>query len=279
MQTNSNRLPTVRLSAMIQPAQVNSVVRPDGTLVARPGQGGVVLGLTPGSPALGWESDHLEPGASLEHPDPAANRALQILSCVGNVVTVCSGAAIGAEGRVLGKHGAVLVQFPPATLTRLRPGDEMVVNTRGVGLRMSDEPQIAFHSCAPELVSALVRPSGGNTLTVPVRHALPAKAAGAGSGLPSWAYNIDLDLRHAGFEASVGSPIAFGDIVALTGHDHRFGREYNPGWSAFGVIAHGTSAGGGHGVGLVTLVSGPLDRIGYVLDDDATISMIGGWPW
>src|SRR5262249_61030658 len=76
------------------------------------GRGAVTLGLHCGDPATGYASDHLDPGASIRHADPAANMAVQFLTCVGNQVRVDSGPAAGAAGHVIGQHAYVLVYFP-----------------------------------------------------------------------------------------------------------------------------------------------------------------------
>ena len=111
MVLNGDRLVRTRLTGRIVPTAANRVVAPDGRLRTLPGQGGVVVGIGPGDPAAGWAGDHVEPGISLGHPEEAANRALQVLSCVGNRVTMLDGPAAGAVGVVVGKHGQVLAQL------------------------------------------------------------------------------------------------------------------------------------------------------------------------
>src|SRR4051794_1537813 len=123
MALNADRLVRTRLKAQVQPASANQVVRPDGALAVLPGQGGVVTGIALGDVAGKWSGDHVEPGASLGHADPAANHALRFLACVGNAVEVLDGAATGARGIVFGKHGAVLAMFAPGALAKLAPGD------------------------------------------------------------------------------------------------------------------------------------------------------------
>ena len=73
-------------------------VDPDGHAFLLPGMGGVTLGAHCGDPATGYAADHLEPGLSVRHRDPAANYALQYLTCVGNTVVVASGPAAGIVG-------------------------------------------------------------------------------------------------------------------------------------------------------------------------------------
>jgi hypothetical protein len=54
--------------------------------------------------------------------------------------------------------------------------------------------------------------------------------------------------------------------------DHRFGRGFRKGMSAFGVVAHGGyGAIPGHGTGVVTILSGPAGRFEPVRAERANI--------
>ena len=272
--TNAGRLLLTRVSGQITQAGANDVVGPDGVRVVRPGQGGIVLGIDLGSPAGGWESDHLEPGASISHPDEAANLALQILACVGNGVTVTSGAATGAVGTVVGKHGAVLVRFEQEDLRLMGPGDWVTIDAIGVGTALAHAPDVTVHSCSPRLLAALLRPKD-DRLRVEVAAFLPAEAAAAGIGMPSDHLNLDLEVGSPPYISLAGG-LRFGDVVALADHDHTYGRLLRAGWLTIGVIAHGRSGGGGHGFGFVTLVTGPAERFDVVLAPEANLRALLG---
>jgi hypothetical protein len=273
---NAGRLVRTRLSAIIQPTRANAAVAPDGRLQVRPGQGGVALGIALGSPAGGWVADHLEPGVSLSHPDPAANSALQTLACAGNRVTMVDGPAAGAEGVVFGKHGAVLAMFAGADLARIAPGEWAVIVAQGVGLAVEGEPDFVCHSCSPQLLERLLngRDSEGR-LRVLIRRVLPAETAAAGIGMPVWRYNMDLHVDQEPF-AELTCDLRFGDVVAVQDQDHRFGRQYRKGWLCVGVIAHGVSVAGGHGFGFMTLLTAPSDRIVLEEADDAALGRLLG---
>ncbi len=89
--SNGDQLVSQVLTGEVWPPLADSRayrVGPDGQPFALPGMGGVTLGVHCGDPATGYASDHLEPGASVRHRDPAANMALQFLTCVGNPVRV-----------------------------------------------------------------------------------------------------------------------------------------------------------------------------------------------
>ncbi len=143
IRSNRERLVRTRLGARVQPARANQAVAPDGRLMQRPGQGGVVLGIGLGDRAGGWQADHLEPGVTLGHPDPAANHAFQVLCCVGNRATMLEGPAAGASGLVYGKHGGVLATFAPEELEKIAPGERVAIEAVGVGLEVEGEPDLA----------------------------------------------------------------------------------------------------------------------------------------
>ena len=276
---NGERLVTTRLLGFIAAANANQVVDHDGRLVIRPGQGGVVLGVALGDRADDWASDHLEPGASVIHDEPAANHALQALSCVGNRAVAVGGPASGASGVVVGKHGATLVAFAPGDLARMAPGDPIVIEGVGVGLAIDGEPDVALHSCSPELLDRLVAgraPDG--RLRIPVVATLPAEAAAAGIGMDVARFNIDLQIDQPPV-ALPASGLRFGDLIAVLDQDHRFGRRFAPSWLVVGAIAHGHSIGGGHGLGMVSLLSGPAERIALERSPAATLHDLLRLPW
>ena len=275
---NGDRLVRTRLLGFVSPPGANQVVDHEGRLIVRPGQGGVVLGVGPGDPANPWASDHLEPGASVVHPDSAANHALQAFSCLGNPATVVSGPAGGAHGLVVGKHGATLVAFAQADLARIAPGDAIVVDGCGVGLAIEGEPDLAIHSCSPDLLDRLVTRTADGRLRVRVVATLPAEAAAAGLGMDVARFNIDLQVDQPPVAEAAGR-LRFGDVVAVLDQDHRFGRQIRVGWLVVGVIAHGHSVGGGHGLGMVSLLSGPANRFALEAAPDASLRSLVRFPW
>jgi hypothetical protein len=268
--TNEERLLTVRAAGYVVPPQAPGRL-PDSAGIDRfrPGQGGVVLNVGLGDPASGWESDHLEPGVSLAHPESAANRALQVLSCVGNRATVTSGAARGAQGVVVGKHGTVLVHVDRQILTRIVPGDSVSIDTRGVGLAIDDFPDVVTHSLDPTLLSRIVSIAAGRLRVRAVRELSPEIAA-AGLGMEAAWANIDLETHDSSTSHELEG-LCFGDLVVLRGQDHRHVRRRDPGWLTCGVIAHGASVSGGHGLGMATLLTAPISQVDVVLDADASL--------
>src|SRR3972149_5011260 len=134
LRTNVDKL--VKISVMgdvASPVVGRSVynVSATGSPSVLPGVGGITYNVRVGDLACGWETDHLEPGVSVENKenDPrygqGAKAAFNVLSCVGNEATVVSGDAKGETGGVTGKHGGiehVLVDFPTETLEKLMLG-------------------------------------------------------------------------------------------------------------------------------------------------------------
>lgn len=274
--TNARQLVKVRLAGVISPASANTVLTPGGTVEVLPGQGGVLLAPALGDVAEGWQSDHLEVGASVRHPEPAADHALQILACVGNRAFVLDGPAAGTEGIVAGKHGALLAAFPQGVLALIGPGDRVAIDALGVGLRITGEESLTIHSCDPRLLFWLLDGTDqAGRLRVRVRAVFRPEAAGAGLGMPASHLNLDLDPSLTRDRiAGVPPVLRLGDIVAVEDQDHSHGRRSRKGWLAAGVLCHGRSAGGGHGVGMATLLSGPAARLALVEDNRTNLRQL-----
>jgi hypothetical protein len=259
-------------------------VGPDGQPFALPGMGGMTLGVHCGDPATGYASDHLEPGASIRHRDPAANMAVQFLTCVGNQVTVASGPAMGEAGHVIGQHAYVLVDFPEPVATQITTGDAVTIVATGQGLALTEHPDIVVKNCSPGLLAAMpggTRPDG--RLEVHVAARVPAEAIGAGVGMISEYANTDLMGAYAGLgsDLSLGlETLRVGDIVALVDQDHRYGRGYRRDFLTIGVISTGQCVLFGHGPGPSSLLSGPAGA--FCLVDDPSANLVswyhGGSP-
>jgi hypothetical protein len=67
--------------------------------------------------------------------------------------------------------------------------------------------------------------------------------------------------------------------VAVLDQDHRFGRQHRPGWAMVGIVSHGTAIGGGHGVGLMTLLTAPVARFDFVPNAEARLDRLLPLPW
>lgn len=245
----------------------------DGVPRALPGTGGIVLSHRVGDPCVGIAGDHIEPGVSIRNekragggsPD-AQNQALQTYACVGNEVVVVSGQAKGARGVCIGKHGGidnVLVDFPREVMRRMAIGDRIQVWSQGLGLRLTDFPDVAIWNCSPRLLAGWGIRNEGGRLLVPVTHRIPARIMGSGLGKNNVLrgdYDIQLSDPVMVRRYGLGS-LRFGDLVAVIDAENRFGRSRREGQVSIGVIVHSESTVAGHGPGVVSLLSGGTDRI------------------
>lgn len=258
----------------------------DGTPRILPGTGGIVLSHRVGDRCVGIAGDHIEPGVSIRNESRAVkgdrdgpNQALQTLTCIGNVARVVSGPAAGALGTVTGKHGGIdtiMVDFPMQIMRRMAIGDRVQVYACGVGARLTDHPAIALFNAAPRLLQRWGLRSENNRLVVPVTHIIPSKLMGSGLGKSDVGrgdydiqmFDADTIRRH-----DLGA-LRFGDIVAISDADHRFGRSYCKGHLAVGCIVHGESSVAGHGPGVATLMTGPADAFVLKREADANLAAI-----
>ena len=194
LRTNAHKLVKISVMGEVASPIVGKAVyniSAKGAPSVLPGVGGITYNLRVGDPACGWEADHVEPGVSIENKEndsrfgQGANTALNVLSCVGNEASVVSGDAKGAKGIVAGKHGGidhVLVDFQPAVLEKLILGDKILVKAYGVGLKLTEFPDVKVFNMDPRFLDALNPKPNGEKLEVPVSHIVPAAIMGSGLG-------------------------------------------------------------------------------------------------
>ncbi len=288
LKTNTDKL--VKMSVMgevASPVIGRAVynISATGTPLILPGVGGITYNLRVGDPACGWEADHVEPSVSVENKenDPrygqGANAAFNVLSCVGNEAIIVSGDAKGANGVVTGKHGGiehVLVDFQPETLEKLMLGDKILVKAYGVGLKLTDFPDIKVMNMDPRFLEALNPKPKGEKLEVPVTHIVPAAIMGSGLGanqVQSGDYDIQLFdekvIEQYGLE-----DLKLGDLVAIIDADHSFGRIYRQGAISLGIVIHTNCVTAGHGPGVTSLITSPTGKIIPEIDAKANIACL-----
>lgn len=288
LRTNADKL--VKISVMgeaASPVLGGSVykISATGTPSILPGVGGITYNLRAGDPACGWEADHVEPGVSVENKenDPRhgqeANAAFNVLSCVGNEAIVVSGDAKGAKGVVTGKHGGiehVLVDFQPETLEKLMLGDKILVKAFGVGLRLTDFPDIKVMNMDPHFLEVLNPKPNGEKLEVPVTHIVPAAIMGSGLGA-NQTYSGDYDIQlfdEKVIEQYGLEDLRIGDLVAIIDADHSFGRIYRQGAISIGIVVHTNCVTAGHGPGITSLMTSPSGKIIPEIDAKANIAYL-----
>jgi len=288
LRTNADKL--VKISVIgeaASPVVGRSVynISATGTPSILPGVGGITYNLRVGDSACGWEADHVEPGVSVENKenDPrhgqGANVAFNVLSCVGNEAIVVNGDAKGAKGVVTGKHGGiehVLVDFQPETLEKLMLGDKILVKAFGVGLKLTDFPDIKVMNMDPRFLEALNPKPNGEKLEVPVTHIVPAAIMGSGLGA-NQAHSGDYDIQlfdEKVIEQYGLEDLRLGDLVAIIDADHSFGRIYRQGAISIGIVVHTNCVTAGHGPGITSLMTSPSGKIIPEIDVKANIACL-----
>jgi hypothetical protein len=251
-------------------------VTADGVPFVPVGAGGICYTVAVGSPAAGWAADQVEPGASIANPDPAANEALLLHACVGNNVTVRTGAAAGARGIVTGKHEAfhaykhVLVSLDPDALEAVVPGDRFVVHATGRGMTVAELPEITCHSLGPELWAAWVPELADGRLRTRVTRVLAPEVVGMGSGRVSGATSVALQ---SGADAALEG-LRIGDLVAVRDWDATYYTGYHEDRVTIGVVATGDSPVLGNGAATTILLSGPAAAFELAEDEGANIARL-----
>jgi len=260
------RLVDVNLAATVEQGCVGTDpyrIDADGAPYVPVGDGGIVLGVRLGDGVWEHPGDHVAPGACLTHQDPAAGYALAAQACIGNPVTVRSGAAAGRAGVVIGKRGEggrVIAAFPQDTLRLLRPGDQVAVRSRGTGAA-DPLPGVTIRNIDPALLAVLLVTFGPGTLTVGVRAQLPSKLVGNGIGRPTPMWDLDLQLTPASARGHDAAGLRLGDLVAIADLDTRFNAGYRRGWITIGLVVHGGSPQPGHGPGVTAILTGPAGSL------------------
>jgi len=147
-----------------------------------------------------------------------------------------------------------------------------------LGLAIENRPELTCLSLSPDLAMRwLGGLDGEGRAIVPVVAELPAEAAAAGIGMPSQRFNMDLHSDQPPMAEPCRS-LGFGDLIAVHDQDHRFGRRFRRGWIAVGIVSHGRTIAGGHGLGFMTLLTGPADRMRLVASSEANVArLMGQW--
>jgi hypothetical protein len=250
-----------------------------------PGVGGITYNLRVGDPACGWEADHVEPCVSTENKEndarhgQIANTAFNILSCVGNEATVVTGDAKGSKGVVTGKHGGiehVLVDFQPEILDKLLLGDKILIKAYGVGLKLTDFPDIKVMNMDPGFLEALNPKPNGEKLEVRVAHMVPAAIMGSGLGANQvFSGDYDIQLFDEKVIEQYGlDDLRLGDLVAIIDADHSFGRIYRQGAISLGIVIHTNCVTAGHGPGVTSLMTSTSGKIIPKIDAKANIASL-----
>ncbi|MCL2387669.1 MAG: DUF4438 domain-containing protein [Defluviitaleaceae bacterium] len=279
IRTNKDRLPIVSVSGMVWHPKGGAAGRitVDGNVMWLQGTGGITYNAKIGDSCIGWVACHLEPGVSARNKDDEYNQAFTVLSCIGNEATVRSGDAKGDKGIVTGKHGGcehLLIYFPQETLEKLNTNDTISIKATGQGMELLDHPEIKLRSVSPALLEKMNIQESDGKLKVGVAKIIPAEIMGSGLGHVGTARG-DYDITMFDDEIVERHNLAdlrFGDIVAITNADTRFGRSYKTGACTIGVVVHGDSRIAGHGPGVTTLITAKHPLIEPFIDEKANLA-------
>ncbi|MDP2900691.1 MAG: DUF4438 domain-containing protein [Candidatus Bathyarchaeota archaeon] len=288
LKTNRDKLVKVSvIGEVVSPIISDAVykVTADGEPVILPGVGGITYNIRVGDPACGWMADHVEPGVSLENrvsdtrfPRGQSN-ALNVLACIGNEAVVVKGDAKGEKGVVVGKHGGiehVMVDFPQEVMERLVIEDRVQIRACGVGLKLTDLPEVKVYNLSPEFLDAINPRIAQGKLEVQVTHEIPAAIMGSGLGstqTSSGDYDITMfcgeTVKECGLE-----DIRLGDLVAIRDADSSYGRIYRRGSVTVGIVTHSNCVTAGHGPGVTTLFTSTRGLIKPVVREGANIAKL-----
>ena len=81
---SSNLVEMAVIGYVSQPTVRGYIPHASGEAMILPGMSGFIYNVRVGDAAFGWAADHLEPGASIAHPDLDADYAMHYLTCMGN---------------------------------------------------------------------------------------------------------------------------------------------------------------------------------------------------
>jgi hypothetical protein len=276
IRTNADRLVEIAVAGTISPPAFRRgpfIPDNDGLSVVLPGMFGYVYNVRCGDPAFGWQGDHVEPGASIDHDDSGIHHALHYLSCIGNRAVITSGDAAGAEGVVIGEHARNLIQFPDDVAERLCIGDTIQIRAKGRGLALLDHPGIELKKMSPELLQRMNLSEVNGKLRVPVAMELPIRIMASGAELNAEYVDQDLTSGDRALMRELGiDKMRLGDVIAIRHADHHFGRSYREGSMAICLCIHGDSVMTGHGPGILTIMAGKEEHFDVVVDPRANIA-------
>lgn len=284
LKINRNQLVMTAVQGSVSPANqwAPFEVGSQGEIFSWPSTGGITYNVKVGDSVFGWAGEHIEPGVSttLDHKNRKASAGYQFLSCCGNQARVISGEAKGSLGTVIGHHGGVehlMIDFPDDVLDKLTCDDKFLIKGFGQGLKLEDHPEVYIYNTDPDLLEKWgLKEATDGTIEVPVNVIIPGHAMGSGIGALSVTTG-DYDILCQD-EATVKEynmdKLRFGDFVAVLDHDNRYGRTYRKGSVTIGMVIHSDSPLGGHGPGMMTLMTATDNKLLPVLNDNANLGAL-----
>lgn len=248
----------------------------DGTAFLLPTYGGIVYNVSVGDRAFGWAADCIHPGVSIGQADDNQNRGLNVFACIGNRARVMTGGAAGSDGIVTGKSGRfseqVIIHLPKSVRTKMAVGDQVLVRAEGIGLTLTDHPDVSLKGIAPRLLTALSAREDTGHVAFGVTAQIPAHLVGAGLGLTSEGGSLHMQSTDRDLLAELGlDQLRLGDLVALEDTDSRYNHGYLRGARAIGVVASTDGPRAGYGPGIAILMTAPAGQLGSFEDAGANL--------
>jgi hypothetical protein len=281
LKTNKNKLVIQSVQGKIHSPMMGPSpyrISNDGKPMILHGTGGITYNFKIGDPCMDLVGDHVEPGVSIRNEEVPENRALMVLSCVGNEARVISGDAKGAKGYVTGMHGGiehVLVYFSEEDMERMAINDTILIKANGQGLKIEGHDDIVVMNIDPNLFDKMgIKENENGELEVPVVTEIPAHMMGSGIGSAT-SFTGDYDISTGDMEAvkEYGiDKLRFGDIVLLRDCDNTYGRQFLKGSVTIGVVVHSNCILAGHGPGVTGLLSCKTTKIKGKIDENANIA-------
>ena len=265
-QTNADKLPMISVQGSVAPPMHRGGhgFDADGKLFLLPGTGGITYNIHVGDPAFGWAADHIEPAVSAmadaKDREGGANSGFNVYACAGNEAILVSGKVEGKKGTVIGHHGGaehVIIEFDEKTLNKMTMDDKILIKGYGQGLQFTDYPEICAYNLDPRIIKRWGINDSGKCISVPVSAIVPGELMGSGVGHTSMGRSdYDIMTMDKDYISELKlNKIRFGDIVAITDHDNRYGRSFRRGAITIGIVIHGDCKWAGHGPGVTTLMS------------------------
>lgn len=250
----------------------------DGKPMILHGTGGITYNFQIGDSCMDLVGDHVEPGVSIRNEEVRENKALMVLSCVGNEAKVISGDGKGAKGYVTGMHGGiehVMVYFPKEDLEKMAIDDKILIKAYGQGLEIKGYEDVLVMNIDPNLFEKLgIKENENGELEVPVVTEIPAHLMGSGIGSAT-SLSGDYDITTGDKEEMEKygiDKLRFGDLVLLRDCDNTYGRQFLKGSVTIGVIVHSNCILAGHGPGVTGLLSCKTPKLKGIKTEDANIA-------
>ncbi len=231
--------------------------------------------------AFGWAADCIHPGVSIGQADGNWNRGLNVFACVGTRARGMSGEAAGTTGVVTGKSGRfseqVIVHIPHEARSRMTVGDQVLVRAEGVGMSLTDHPDVSLKGISGGLLAALPAEESDGQIAFGVTAQVPAHLVGAGLGLTSEGGSLHIQSTDRKLLQELGlDQLRLGDLVALEDTDSRYNHGYLRGARAIGVVASTDGPRAGYGPGIAILMTAPAGQLGSFESTDTNLVQLLG---